>query len=345
MRPLLLVALTCSLGACSADSDVGFTLRAVLNAETDGVKLHDDGATGHAAMADQLCLFDLDHGAVLDDIDLARGHETLLDADGDRTLARVRDLHVVPTDGSDGVSFAVDALDARLLGDEVVAVVAVEDSCAATWLAAGVEPMGFVVPGMDCSGEVGFAVDRSDGAVWIADGRVLTRIDRTGAFVRHDVARADRVSWDASTRGVVVGAHGGDWVQGVTVDGDVAWSRTLDGRLADLDVAGDAGVSAIMLSEAAGGALELVDSETGEPTAVHPLPSVAEMTFSNDGRDLALVLPDSVYLYDVDTDVTLWDTPSVSRAGEVNAWVGPGLVGGGAGTTLGVAIAVALLVD
>lgn len=345
MRVTSLAVLVLATTGCSADGDVGFTLRATLDAETDGVRLHDDGATGHAAMADQLCLFDLDAGAVLGDVNIGDGHETLLDADAEHTLARLNDLHVLDNDGSKGHSFALHPLDARLLGDEVVALVSHDDTCAVTWLSQGTTGAGFAVPDMTCDASVGFAVDRDDGAAWIADGAVLTRVDRSGHFTRHEGALADMVSWNASTGGVVVGARGGDWVQGVTRDGEVAWSRTLDGALVDLDAAGDAGVDAIMVTDPRGGTLELVDSESGEPGAVHPLPDVAEMTFSNDGTDLALVVPDRVFLYDVETGMTLFDTPSVSHASEVNPWVGPGLVGGGASTTLGVAIAVALLVD
>lgn len=342
---LLLPALLFVLPACSSDPDVGFRLKAVLDAETDGVKLHDGGATGLAAMAEQICVFDVDQGGVLADQDLSSGHETLLDAHDGRALARsVGELHVLDAQGAPVDTLGLDVMDARLAGDTIVAVVPVEGACAAAWLDED-ETVAFVAPGTDCSTDIALAVDRRTGSAWIADGKVLAKVDRDGTVTRHEQARADLVAWDASTGGVVVGEIGGQWVQGVTAAGDVSWSRDLTGTLTDVDVAGDAGVVAVMSADGVGGALELVDSLTGEPQARHPLPEPAELSFSSDGRDLGLVLGDRVYLYDVDTDVRLLDTPGVSAAAQLNNWVGPSVAGAGAGTTIIAGLAVALLMD
>jgi hypothetical protein len=335
------------MSACSSDPNVGFTMKAVLDAETDGVRLHDGGLTANAAMAEQICIFDTLDAEVIGDIDLA-GTETLLDAHNDLALARSDgQLHTVPASvqGDPLQSIAIDAIDGRLLDEGLVAVVRHEGVCAAMYDLPD-QRLSYAIPGTQCAGDVDLAVDRATGTLWIADGATLTQLELNGDFVRHDGAMAGLVSFDASTGGVVVGERGGKWVQGVDRAGDVTWTRSLKGTLHDLSSVGDAGMDAIMVRETDGrGLLTLLDSADGEPGAVHPLPEVAELTFSNSGRDLALVLPDRVYIYDVDPDVRLWTTPASSRAEAVDPWVGPASASGAASTVLGVATAIVLIVD
>jgi len=348
--PLLLPALLVPtlLTGCASDTDMGFSLRAVLDARTDGVRLLDDGATGHAAMIDQLCTFDASVGDVTGDLDLGVGQEELLDASGDVALARLNDtLYRVRSDGQVLDSVVLDARDARLVGEQSVALVAHDDGCAVAWLHDG-QATAWAVPGTDCHDQVAFDVDRSTGTAWIADGEHLARLTPAGEFARFDDVGADLLAWDPSTGGVVLGAQRAGWVQAVDPAGEPLWTRRFEGGLTDVDTAGAASMVALMIREDdAGGALEIVGSETGELTHRYRLPHTADLAFSSQGHSLGLVTSDRVFLYDVETDVSLVDTPSSRGASRVDPWGGIGVSAGGSTATaaVGTAIAVLLILD
>lgn len=344
---LALLPVTLLAGACASDTDVGFSLRAVLDAETSGVRILDDGSIGHAAMIDQLCTFDVEAGSVIDDVDLGAGQEVLLDATGQTALAKVADsVHRVGPTGEVESSLNLRALDARLYGSQTVALVEHPEGCAVAWIDEQVN--AWAVPGTSCLGDVGFDVDRGTGAAWLADGDSLTRISPDGQFTRIDDAGADLVVWDASTGGAIIGARGEGWVQAVRADGEATWTRSFDGGLTDLDTAGSAELVAVMAAQDGAGALEVVSAPSGDLTHRFRLPEPAGLAFSSEGRDLGLVTDDSVYLYDVETDLSLVDTPSRQGASRVDPWMGMQVGAGGSSTAtaaVGTAIAVLLIVD
>ena len=337
-----------ALTGCSSDGGVGFTLRAVLDAETDGVRLLDDGSTGHAAMIDQLCTFDVDAGEVTGDLDLGPGQEVLMDAEGGDTLARLGgELHRIDAAGTETDRVGIEAIDARLVGDRIVALVDHDAGCTVAWVdSAREQTAAWAIPETDCSGAVAFDVDRRTGAAWLTDGSHVAQVTPDGTFTRVE-ADADLVVWDASTGGAVIGATGLGWVQGIDAQGTDAWTRSFDGSLSDLATAGSAGIIAVMMGESEGGALELLDSADGDLTHRYRLPETADVAMSSSGRDMALVTDDRVFLYDVETDTSLVDTPSARGASREDTWLGVGRGTGTSGATamVGTAIAVMAIVD
>lgn len=344
---LVLLPVTLLAGACASNSDVGFSLRAVLEAETQGVRLLDDGTTGHAAMMDQLCTFDVDNGGVLDDADLGEGQEVLLDATGELALARVGGtLHTVDALGQSVRTARMQALDARLYGNQTVALVDHVEGCAVAWL--GDEVTAWAVPDTTCGGNVAFDLDRTSGAAWVADGSSLTRVTPDGEFLRIDDVDADLLVWEPTTGGVVMGSRGEAWIQSVDGAGEVQWTRSLGGTLSDVDVARSASMVALMIEEGDRGALEIVSADAGDLTHRYRLPETAELAFSSEGRDLALVTGERAYLYDVETDISLVDTPSTRGASQADPWLGMDVGAGGSNTAtavVGTAVAVLLIVD
>jgi hypothetical protein len=344
MRSPLLLSIA-ALAGCSSDPSVGFTLLATLQADTDGVVMQDDAATADAAMADQICVIDVRDASVLIDADPGEGQEVLHDALGDRALAGVDGkLWSVDRSGEMVEGLAVEALAARLTHDGTVALVAHEGVCLVAFERAD-SSTAWAVPGTDCTGDVGFDVDRNTGTAWIADGQAVATVDPSGEFSRWDGIGADTIDLDVRTGHALVGARGEAWVQSVSDAGSVAWTTGLDGALYDLGVAGDGGVAGVMVDDATGGAFTLLETAEGARVAVHPLPEVASVAFSDNGASLGLGTDRDVYFYDVDVDVLMSDMPSSDNAADVNAWEGVGFAAGGAASVFGTAAAVALIVD
>jgi hypothetical protein len=342
MRLLPLIAF---LAACSSDPGTAFLYSGYLDAETEGVRLLDDGS-GWAGMVNQLCHFDLQNGEVTGETELGADREVLLDAWGGATLARA-DARLVRLDavGEPTQDLGLEVLNARLTSGGITALIQQDQACAVAWLPEGGEAYAFAVPEAVCGAGTGFAVDRETGAAWVADGVRLARMNPDGTFALHPAATTDLVALDAASGHALVGARGGSFVQAVNPAGEVVWNRDLMSPLLDLEAAGRAGTVALLAEVDRGADLELLDASSGAPSAVYGLPEKADIQLSGDARWLGLVVPDGVHLYEVDPDVRLLDTPSVSRTGTVNPWVGPSAAGAGSGVLAGVAVAVAILVD
>ena len=335
---MVVVALGTAVG-CTSDPGVAFTAVSQINVATNGVVVR-DGAMADAAMAEQVCVLDVQAGRALFDSDLGVGTERLLDAYGDRTLAALGDeVATLPRDGGPVTeSWAIDARDGRLIDNGVV-LVSQADGCAVTFVED--TTASFRVPGLDCGGARAMAIDRRAGFVWLADGRSLARIDREGEFSRWDDVPADALSLDAAG-GLVLGALGDDWLQTITADGEPVWNVVLDGPLVDLEVAPGSGMAGVVVGESRGRSrLALVDVATGIDVGDHPLPTEVDVAFSGDGHTRALMHPEGVLFYDVEVDRGALDLPD----GPIGRGASGAAAGLGAGAVLGTALMIAVMAD
>lgn len=335
---VVVVALGAAVG-CTSDPSVAFTAVSQIDVPTNGVVVR-DGALADAAMADQVCVLDVQAGRALFDSDLGVGTERLLDAYGDRTLAALGDeVSVLPREGGAVTeSWSIDARDGRLTDDGAV-LVSQEDGCAVTFIED--TTASFRVPGIDCGGPMAMAIDRAAGFVWLADGRSLARIDRDGAFARWDDVPADALSLDADG-GLVLGARGDDWLQTVDSDGEPVWNVVLDGPLVDLEVAPGSELVGVVVGDRRGRShLALVDVATGVDVGRHPLPTEVEVAFSGDGNTMALMHPEGVLFYDVDVDRGALSLPD----GPIGRGAAGAAVGLGAGAVVGTALMIAVVMD
>lgn len=335
---MVMAALGTAVG-CTSDPSVAFTAVSQLDVPTNGVVVR-DGALADAAMADQVCVLDVQAGRALFDSDLGVGTDRLLDAYGDRTLAALGDeVAVLPRDGGSPVeSWTLDARDGRLTDDGVVLVSQV-DGCAVTFIDDATA--SFRVPGVDCAGALAMAVDRPAGLVWLADGRALARIGSDGAFARWDDVPADALSLDAAG-GLVLGALGDDWLQTIDSDGEPVWNVVLDGPLVDVEVAPGSGLAGVVVGDADSRShLALVDVATGVDVGDHPLPTEVDVAFSGDGHTMALMHPEGVVFYDVDVDRGALALPD----GPIGRGAAGAAAGLGAGAVLGTALMIAVVMD
>ncbi len=352
MKTELLVVLACAftLTACdSSDPAVGFTLVSVLPESTAGVVVQDD-AVASAAMTNRICVLDTVNAEVVGDIDPGEQDEVLLDAWGDRALATDgRELFEIPrTDLDDGIRnrWRLPVLQAQLSEAGPVVLTDSDGLCGLTWTLNGANT-ALQIPGTDCTGTVGLTVERDTGAAWIADGNALARVTPDGGFTRWDGVSADEVVWDAHMSQVLFGQLDGGWIQAADSTGNLLWSRPVGGTLQDIEVAGNSGVSALMVDIGDNlNDIDLLDSLTGDSVGTHPLPGFADMAFSDSGTSMALVTPDEVLFYSVDTDVGMLDvatgitnTPSLSISGGEAGLLGV------AGAVLGTAATVAVLAE
>lgn len=343
-RPLHVAILALGMVACSTDPAVGFTLVSTLPASTQGLQLA-DGAVASAAMDGQICLLDVSEGAVIGDADLGDGRDRLLDAAGDRVLARGDGLFILPRSLAEAPA-AVDMVtptDARLWQDGVVGLYERDGLCGVSWSEAADEL--WLIPESDCSEQTAMTVDRATGVAWVADGQRITRIARSGAYASWR-STADLLEFDPSTGFALAGQRGENGVAALDADGEIIWSRPTAGELVDLAPAGASGTVAIMSGDAWGGTLEIAMGGNGMPVAEFELPETAEISISDDGSTMAVAKDDQVLFYRVDADEGVLETADTHNADpsyEVVAVAGASAAT--AGAILGTAVLAASLVD
>jgi hypothetical protein len=351
MRHALPALLILAATGCATQSPE-LLLRAELTARTAGVVLHDDGLSGAAAMADQVCLFDALAGEVTGDLELDGGQERLLDAWGTHALAAT-DTAVWQIsreiEGTPEKLQQLHAIDGRLITDGVALLHSYEGRCAVTFEGSG-DSVSMVTQ-LDCSGTVGFSADRTSGTVFIADGSDVIALDRTGTFTAFQGANVNRITWNPVAQNLVGARVGESMLHAWTVKGEALWQVALSGPLHDLDIAGDKGFVAVMASSDTGAEFRMLDGTTGGSLVEWPTPSLAEVSVSADGDGLALITEDIVYLYDVIASPSAFGLPSAEQAAALQPLIGAdGMVstgtaaGAGAGI-VGTAALVALIAD
>ena len=265
MRHTMPVLLILAATGCATQSPE-LQLRAELSARTAGVVLHDDGLSGAAAMADQVCLFDALAGEVIGDLELDGGNERLLDAWGPNALAATDTAAWQISRSIEGTPEQIQqivALDGRLITDGVALLHSYEGRCAVTF--DGASDSVSMVTQLDCSGPVGFSADRASGTVFIADGTDVISLDRSGAFTAFQGANVNRITWNPIAENLVGARVGESTLHAWTLSGDALWEVALSGPLHDLDIAGDEGFVAIMTSSDSGAEFRMLDGNTGGP--------------------------------------------------------------------------------
>lgn len=351
MRPTLTVLLILAATGCTTQSPE-LQLRAELTARTAGVVLHDDGLSGAAAMADQVCLFDALAGEVIGDLELDGGNERLLDAWGAHALAATNTAAWQISRSIEGTPEQiqqVQALDGRLIQSGVALLHSYEGHCAVTFN--GEDDSVSMVTQLDCTGSVGFSADRASGTVFIADGTDVISLDRTGAYTAFQGANVNRITWNPVAQNLVGARVGESTLHAWTVGGDALWKVPLSGPLYDLDIAGDEGFVAIMTSSDSGGEFRMLDGTTGESVVEWPTPTLADVSVSADGGGLALTTEDIVYLYDVIASPTGLGLPSTDQAAALQPLMGEdgmittGTAVGAGASVVGTAALVALIAD
>lgn len=332
MRRIAFLAPALILTACEATPELGFQHVAMLPTATSGVVLRSDGRAS-VAMDDQVCVISTTTGEVLGDVDPAEGAEKLLDARGDRVLAAANGsiFTLSRTSPEDGVlaSQRLDTLSARLTDTGAVALVRLNQGCALAWTHDDTFATAQTVTDISCDSAV-LAVDPRTEVAWVADGQQLLRMAPNGDFERWSDVQADRVEVASAVSTVLLARTGESWLTAVTDTGEEAWTRSLSGPLVDIHTSSDGEVAAVSVEDPYGGGLLITEVSTGATLGEHPLPDAPTVRLSDTGDQLALVTPEEVHFYAVDTSVDPWESPAVV----------PGVKGGGLGKTVGAAAVV-----
>ena len=295
-RSLILVAMA---AGCTSTNAIEMTLMSSMQSETRGVVLYDDGQRGHAAMWGTTCEFDTLNGWLISDHDLPTEAEVMQDTYGGEVLGLSDEgIHILEgavtfeqTDiGTRGV------LESRLLSDGNVASLRIDQAgdCHAQIDGTTVD----LEPEI-CETYTSVTTNRTD-TLYVANGNEVLAVRKGGATKFADAW--DLVEYDATTDLVYVANRFDTRVGGLHPDGQTAWRSETKGGIRDMDDMGARGMLTLITEDEEGGRglLVVLDGWTGEKIAEHGTPSSdTDITLSEDGTTLAIVLPEDVYFYDV----------------------------------------------
>lgn len=294
----ILVAVTLALAA-GCTSDMAFEHRSMLDGRTRGVALEDD-SSARVGMFGNTCGIDVSSSAIRSDVDIAMNEDFVRDAFGGKVLVQGSDgLHIfdpVERGWSWGPADAVlpgnDLVDGALTD---VGTVGLSGDCSVTWT--GDLTGSTQVSDAGCE-EASFSVDRETGTAYVGKDGVITAATLEGIV---EVAEGDLAVWDSAAEALYVADRGGLELRALEYDGAERWALVLEGGVVSMEVLGARGGVAVMVERTDGsGALLTIDGFTGEIHAAMDLPSAApEMTSSDSGRTLAVILPGQTHFFGI----------------------------------------------
>lgn len=295
-RPLLLIAMT---AGCTSTNAIEMTLMSSMQSETRGVVLYDDGQRGHAAMQGTTCEFDTLNGWLISDHDLPTDSETMQDTYQGEVLGLSREgIHILEgaTTFEQTDFDVVGVLESRMLDNGGVASLIRHSSgeCAAR-----IDGNTLDLEPEICETYTSVTTDRTQ-TLFVANGNEVLAIRKGEATKFAD--NWDLVVYDRTTDLVYVANRFSTDVGGYQTDGQLAWRSETQGEIHDMDDMGARGMLMLMTADETGerGSLVVLDGWSGEKLAEHGTPSPeTDITLSEDGTTMAIVLPEEVYFYDV----------------------------------------------
>ena len=224
------------------------TLASAIDAPSFGVAMTGDRAT--VSMNDMTCGVHVDTGSVFFDLDLRTGEiqDGVTSSDDGKALTSLLVapplVTLIPIDQPlGGEQFLVRGIrQARLLDSHSFVALSqpqLDGACEIRWFEDGqLDHKVTFDDSIDCSGDLGFAVDRRSGDAWVATpSGVFDVVEDEPIRLPVD---GDLLAWDASSRQLYVASRGSSTVSAL-VDGQVAWTMDLPGEIVDLDDAGAPG--------------------------------------------------------------------------------------------------------
>jgi len=315
MSKMLIALAVLPLAACGTGG-VTFDLTSTMDAQTRGVAMFDWSNTGVAGMRDQTCSFDFNQGVVLGDLaDLPGQGDRVIDGDGNQALAMSEGQAYLITDWGETGHVAANAtvVDAAFGNSGVVTVGLDGGACVVEWADMGDAPT--ILEGMDCGSATLESGWNASGA-FVADGVVVGHVTRAGLVAIE--ANADIIAWDDSAQVLAIAQRGGEYVRGITPDGETLWTIKVDGSVVSVDTLGWSGDTMVSFERGDGlGEVVALDSRSGTVQADHVTPTVADVTASPSGDAVALATDDAVHFYDVTPRDVAFAVPSVEPSRDV----------------------------
>jgi hypothetical protein len=147
----------------------------------------------------------------------------------------------------------------------------------------------------DCA-VTSMTADHASGEVFLAGRDGIVRVGRGDA---RDLGAGGAVlAWDDTLAQLVV--SDGGTITVMDRDGDVRWSAEVDGVVRAVHAMGRFSAVAAMVENPNGtGSIAFFDGDTGAQRSEGRIPSIADMTISDDGGRLALILDDTTHFYAV----------------------------------------------
>lgn len=292
-RAALLLPACLLAAACSTDG-LSISHMSVMQSQTRGVVLYDDGQRGHAAMWNTTCEFDTLNGWLISDHDLPTESEEIVDTFEGEVLGRSDvGAHPVWRLGQRDLELR-GVVDGRLFADGLVVLRETRDGgCEARW------DDGAVVA-LDASACAADAldVDREDGSLFVRQGAEVVKVDREG--VNPFDGAADLVVFDRTTELVYLANKGEREVWANDLGGGLVWSTKLPGAITAMDDMGRRGAVMVVIEDGDRGRVVVLDGLTGDRRTEAEAPSAeVDVTVSEDGTTMAVTLETEVHFYDL----------------------------------------------
>ncbi|MEZ4317913.1 MAG: hypothetical protein R3F61_10435 [Myxococcota bacterium] len=306
------IAATALVGCASPDS-VALEHRSELSAQTRGVQLDSNGRVSNVGMFGTTCQVTTEFAMMSDDFDYNSQEDTVVDAQTvpGRGLTAVvitpdevniTTPNLFPWTSTRTVVGVVDArlTEAGFVATQVPPQLAGTD-CNVTWYDEGGNEIASAVSlGIECDADSDLATDPVSGTTWVSTDAGVLRVTPDGTILPVDDTPNARLAWDAASDALYVGGLGSSVVKAVETDGAHRWEVELDGTITALTHQGAEANAAVSVLNASGGELIVIDGTTGEIEADLPTPSAANaLEVSDDGRVLAVTLPNSVHFFDI----------------------------------------------
>lgn len=295
MSRTALILPACLLAAACSSDELSISHMSIMQSQTRGVVLYDDGQRGHAAMWDTTCEFDTLNGWIISDHDLPTEAEEIVDTFEGEVLGR-SDLgaHPVWQLGSKDLEIK-GVIDGRLYEGGLVVLRETRDGgCEARW-----DDGRVVALDVDACEADALDVDRIDGSLFVRQGAEIVKIDRDNGASFFDGA-ADLVVFDRTTELVYLANKGERKVWANDLEGGLVWSATLPGPVTAMDDMGRRGAVMVMVQDGDRGRVVMLDGLTGDRRTEAEAPSSdVDVSVSEDGTTMAVTLETEVHFYDL----------------------------------------------
>jgi hypothetical protein len=298
------------LAGCAADQVVPVELQhvSVLNVQTRGMALSDDGTVGHAGMYGVTCDFTTRTALVGTDYDF-QGEEDLvadgaeLDGRGFTTVTLSPDqTHLTALETGSTVDARVpNVVHGRLTQDFVAVVRDTQQGCGGGFFSPHAHEVDLVIgdlPAEACAPDASVAVNREDNALYIAtDAGVV--VMTPGGWTLIEVV-ADLIAWDPWSAALYAAERGGSEVRAYELDSTLRWSVSLPGQVRNVNHMGEHASAIVVQAKDGAGSLVVLDGSTGAERADLSTPTAgASIVMSASGRTLGVQLPQETHFYRV----------------------------------------------
>ncbi len=312
MRTASIIAACAILAsACQSENELRFV--STLDAETNGVRLDEDGINAHAGMAGATCTVSTEWGCPIDDADLPTTEERVLDHFEGMTLASsVGAVHQIDADGwrrGEDVDISL-VRAARYTSGGMIMLRGDADAC---FVQQGDQQSK--VPGKLCTEGIEVEVDRTAGALYAATNDGVFTVDVDGAT---KVVDGDLVAWDKKLEHLYTATTGETTIRATNTSGAEVWTVDLGSPINDIATRGNKR-QVLVLTQGSDsfGDLYRLDGLTGKVLGSSELPDAdGDMEVSGNGKTVAVVRPEEVHYFEMviesegETEVVERDPPS-----------------------------------